>query len=55
MVEVGCLGMGVGGVDGVCGGILKSWRRVRRGACEEQVVEQVMVHVGSQKRICSFW
>ena len=55
VVEVGCSGVGVGGVGGVCGGILNSWRRVRRGACEEQVAKQVMLHVGSQKRICNFW
>ena len=54
VVEVGCLGVEVGGVGGVCGGILNSWRRVRGGACEEQVAKQVVLQVGSQKRICKF-
>ena len=52
--EVGCSDVGVGGVGGVCGGMLNSWRRVRGGACEEQVAEQVVLQVGSQKRICNF-
>ena len=54
VVEVGCAVMVDGGVNRFCGGVLNSWRRVRGGACEEQVVGQFGVHVGSQKRICSF-
>ena len=34
--------------------MLNSWRRVRGGAWEEQVAEQVVLQVGSQKRICNF-
>ena len=52
--EVDCLGVGIGGVGGACGGMLNSWRRVRGGACEEQMAEQVVLQVGSQKRICNF-